>query len=179
MTACACETESQHPHSPGLVEDEEEVVRAGYDPTAVKKTKVTAQLIRGKDLRAGSLSVWRSTRPGGFDQRAVSEQLERVKPQGAELAGMFSLVVSIIRGLRIEDEDGQLIDAQVFCVKDDCRTDDLGGWHADHATIGLGDIDGIEWEPEGNAYLQAKEVLYARFKARLIWSGIERRAVVE
>lgn len=169
MTACACEAICQHPRSPGLVQDNEDVIRGGYDPQAIRNDKVTAQLIRNRDLLGGCLSVWRCTRPNGLDKNGVLAQLNDLKPQNSRLAAMFSAKAMDIRALRIKDGASPLCEIRIFCVKDDCKTDENGAWHPDHATIALDEIDGIVWDVEETSYLQAKELLYAKLRSGRIW----------
>ena len=169
MRGCSREAVSQHVESPGLVQDEETVCRGAYDPIHFNKSGLKGAVVRPKDLISGELSVWRLERDPKFGLAAVVETLTAVGSQDHELREVLAAEVKEIRAIRFSVEP--LVDRRVFCVLDDCTTDDVGGWHPEHATIGLCEIDGVVWEAGSDAFDIAKEGLVSFLKTRAVWSN--------
>ncbi|MHA6288091.1 hypothetical protein [Maricaulis sp. CAU 1757] len=84
-------------------------------------------------------------------------------PAEKPLKAVIGLLAQEVRALRMANYD-----TQVFCVTDDCETDEAGGWHPEHAGIKLANIDGVEWDRAGAEFIAAKELLVAKFKANVV-----------
>jgi hypothetical protein len=168
MTACPREQIAQHVESPGLVGDDETVCRGAYDPMHFNTTGVRAAVIRPRDLIQGELSVWRLERDPAFDLEAVANKLIEVGPPGNRLREVLAATVGEIREMQFADMP--LTDKRVFCVLDDCATDEDGGWHREHATVGLAEIEGVVWAAGTNPFDIVREGLVSLLKSRVLWA---------
>lgn len=169
MTGCPREETSQHAESPGLVLDAEVVCRGAYDPIHFNKSGLKAAVVRPRDLIKGELSVWRLGRDPKFDLDAIVETLESVGVQDHSLREVLAAEAGAIRAITFVEEP--LAGQRVFCVLDDCATDDEGGWHREHATAGLSEIDGVIWEAGSDPFDIVKEGLVSFLKSRAIWTN--------
>jgi hypothetical protein len=170
MTCCPRECAPQHEHSPGPVEDDEVVCRGAYDPIHFTKAKTfKMSVIRPAHLLAGELSVWRRDRDPSFGIDGVVQELEKSKPDGLTLKNVLGPKVAPIRKLQVDRGEG--IHTRAFCVIDDCKIDNAGGWHAEHAVISLSDHDGVEWGDDDRLFEMAKEGLLAVFRASIVWKA--------
>lgn len=134
--ACAdtCpESCSQDPEiSPGPVEDVERVARGAYTPMHGVPSNIRASFVRKKDLKAGTLSVWRISEKTDFDLPKLHARLMEVGPDNNNLAGFYSAHVEELRAV-IEE----ISRIRAFCIKDECDIDDSGGKHPAHAHIAI------------------------------------------
>jgi hypothetical protein len=168
MTDCPCEDESQHQGSPGLVADNEIVCRGTYDPMHYRPSgTIKPNFVRKKDLANGELSIWRLERDPAFGVAALADQLTKAGPAGNTLRAILAATAMQIRELRVPEYFPE--DQRVLCVADDCRTDDNGGWHPEHATVSLAQIAGHEWDEQGDQFGSVAEGLVAIFKAKAVW----------
>lgn len=169
MTACVREQTPQHPNSPGVVTDPEVVCRGAYDPIHFnKKGALRAAVVRPKDLIAGELSVWRRDRDPNFGLDGVKGELEKAAADGHELRLILGATAEAIRAIRLEAL-GQ--NQRIFCVLDDCRTDEKGGWHPEHATVTLEPVPDVAWQLDTDPLDMAKEGLVALFKQQVLWKS--------
>lgn len=127
---CPLEVQQQDERSPGVIGDDELICRAAYDPIAFRKNKVTAAIVRGGDLLAGTLSVWRCSELAGTTVSSITEICRDNAPAQASLAQILAVKASAIRNARSSEIKGRL-----FCVVDETETDDEGGSHQGHAHI--------------------------------------------
>lgn len=140
---CPFESIQMDGRSPGPVENDEIVVRSSNDPRHYSKTgKLSPSIIRASDLFNGTLSVWRASEKSGLSVAGVSIQVQAdCDAQNAKepnpkkrqsVKALHPLKVADIRAMRTEDKSSRL-----FCVIDECETDDNGGFHRAHAHIRL------------------------------------------
>lgn len=127
---CPLEAQQQDDRSPGVIGDDELICRAAYDPIAFRKSKMTAAIVRGSDLLAGTLSVWRCSELAGTSASSIVEICEKNVPAKNSLAQVMAVKASAIRAIRSPEIDGRL-----FCVVDETETDEAGGSHQAHAHI--------------------------------------------
>lgn len=168
MTACPAEQAQQHPNSPGIVASEEDVCRGAYAPNHTNAKGAKPAMIKVGDLIKGELSVWRLQRNPTFTADAVAEQIKD-GPPGGTLHQILAASVRAIRAAQI-CHDNIPAGHRIFCVLDDCRTDNQGGAHPEHATVSLEPVDGVDWAANGALEtLAAKEALFAVLKARVVW----------
>ncbi len=170
MTDCPKEQTSQHEGSPGTVSDHEVVCRGAYDPIHFSKaSSIKSAFVRPAHLVAGELSVWRLERDPAFGVAQVVAKLQSLTAEGQTLRQVQAASVAAIRGIRMPD----LLDADqhIFCVIDDCRTDDDGGWHPEHAAIAMEEVEGIIWAVGSDPFDSAKEGLATLLRAQTIWKA--------
>jgi hypothetical protein len=168
MTVCPAEQQTQHDLSPGLVADAEDVCRGAYKPNHTNATGAKSAMIKVGDLAKGELSVWRLGRDPAFDANAVAAQIEQ-GPPGGTLHQILAASVKAIRSAQVR-HDNIPEGHRIFCVLDDCRTDNEGGAHPEHATVSLEPIAGVDWmAPNAPETLAAKEALFALLKRRVVW----------
>jgi hypothetical protein len=131
------------------------------------KTGLRPNVIRAGELIKGELSVWRLARDPEFNLDALVNKLSAVGPPNDTLREVLSATAGAIRNLRMPEllPSGQ----RVFCVLDDCQTDNNGGWHSEHATIALEQIEGIEWANGTDPFDTAREGLIMLLKAHVRW----------
>jgi hypothetical protein len=167
MTDCPCEETLQHASSPGLVADDEIVCRGAYDPMHFKKNRIRTNFVKRKDLASGQLSVWRLGRDPNFDAETLAIVLKEVAPPEQGLGAIMAAAAGQIRQTTMPDHfpNGQ----RVFCVADDCRTDDVGGWHPEHATVSLAQINDFAWDQDSDHFIAAVEALAAILKRKQVW----------
>lgn len=129
-TMCPLEAQQQDNRSPGVIGDDELICRAAYDPIAFRKNKMTTAIVRGSDLLAGTLSVWRCSDLAGTSASSIVEICENNVPAKNSLAQVMAVKASVIRTIRSSEIEGRL-----FCVVDETETDEAGGSHPAHAHI--------------------------------------------
>lgn len=167
MTVCACENETHHDQSPGLIADGETVCRGAFDPVHFNKSGLKEAFIRPAHLLAGELSIWRISRDPDFGIESARERLEAAKPEAHTLKQILAAEVGRIRSIRLESIEGDSA-KRAFCVVDDCTTTAEGGWHPLHAAIKLAVYEGFDWEGT-DEFSMAKEGLMAVFKQSCVW----------
>lgn len=151
---CPLEQNSVSPGiSPCVIDDGELIVRAAYSPMHVgAKGRIKASLTEPGKLLGEGISVWRAGE-GFQDPEALAEKMpERA---GQTFEGVYGALAGAFREARAPSYDGRL-----FCVIDDCNTDDHGGTDPFHAGIRLCDqlhAAGITRESE--LFLEAQEQL--------------------
>ena len=125
------ETTSAAPQfSPGVVEDEEILLREMFNPQHVKNGKLTKRAIGAKELVSTGYSVHRRhyTSPD-FIRTKMQNRTSKRRSDGSfwEDEGVALLGVGAVRSIRIRDKDQE---RQVFRVIDDASANDRG-----HASI--------------------------------------------
>lgn len=118
----------------GVVDDEEIILRASYDPMHWKKSKIQSSFVRASHLLEGELSVWRSSEKSGLTVSDVMLITDGVAPPGNTTKQLHGPLAREIRGLRNPSGD------RLFCVVDETTTDEAGGHHPAHAHIRLCDV---------------------------------------
>jgi hypothetical protein len=127
---CPLEAEQADHRSVGVVDDDELIIRAAYDPAHFKKGKLQNSIIRAKDLLAGTLSVWRVSEKSGIDVAAAVKICKENRPLGQSLAEVRGVAVGELRAARRPEINGRL-----FCVVDETDTDEGEGSHPAHAHV--------------------------------------------
>ena len=169
MSECPAEQDPQHEHSPGVVADEEIVCRGALHPMHFdKKGELKAAFIRSAHLLDGELSVWRISRQPHFGVAEACIEIENTKPADQALKRLYSANVKQLRALRIVVDGGY---KRVACVVDDCRTDEAGGYHREHAVIALSSHEGLDWREDQVAFDTAREGLKVIFAQNPCWSA--------
>lgn len=153
-TGCPLEQNSVSPGmSPGVIQNSELIVRAAYSPMHVSAIgRIKASLTEPGKLIGEGISVWRADE-GYQDPKALATKMPQRAGQTFE--GVYGTVAGNFRDARAPSYDGRL-----FCVIDDCATDDQGGLDPFHAGIKLCDefrAEGITKESE--LFLEAQEQL--------------------
>ena len=168
MTDCPAEQVSQHANSPCVVAGKETVCRAAYDPMHTKSSGgIANSFIKSADLLAGELSVWRLARDPAFDIAALAGVLQAGGPAENTLKQICAATALAVRGVRVEALGD---DQRVFCVLDDCATDDDGGWHCEHAVIALETIENVVWQIQTEPFVAAREGLTVLLKrTAVLW----------
>ncbi|WP_343683939.1 hypothetical protein [Asticcacaulis sp.] len=157
-TQCNRENVSLGPPSRGQIANTESVIRVVYDPLHLnpKKTRIKAGVIRESDLLTGQLSVWRTSPTDPENLAETKSYLTATKPEGQEIRHFVSIWVGEIR--RMTGLDGQ----RLFCVRDDTRIDEIGGRHAEHATISFCALKGEPYKDStSNEFIFARDLLHA------------------
>tara|TARA_R110000868_G_scaffold411715_1_gene707931 strand:- start:159 stop:704 length:546 start_codon:yes stop_codon:yes gene_type:complete len=170
MTVCVCEKTSQHAASPALVEGRERIGRGVYFSMHYNKakTRITNQFLKRRDLASGDLSVWRLGEPYGAQVEDVAAILEESGPGGSELSHIYYAGAENIRFVEAASVNAD----QSLCIKDDCTSGPDGECHPAHATIGLADVDGVDWDPDGTAFREVYESLALLFRKSVAWTKI-------
>lgn len=169
MTGCHREQQTQHANSPGLVLDNEQICRGAYDPIHYNKQGVVkGAVVRPAHLIKGQLSVWRLGRDPMFGLDDVVDKLQEASVDTHVLRQVLAATAGEIR--TIDFSNAGFAGRQVLCVLDDCAVDEKGGWHSEHATIGVADIEGVTWAIGTDPFDIVKEGLVNYLRVRSIWS---------
>jgi len=163
---CPPEQEPQHAMSPGLVLDEEDIVRGAFSPmhrTGTGSVKLGA--IRNKDLLAGKLSVWRVSPAARTSLDDVYELISDRMPQDNKMLALLKASAGDLR--KITDAKSG---ARALCVVDECETDADGGAHPAHAHIAICRClrNNIS-TAEDTVFTGIKELLLAVLRENAIW----------
>lgn len=151
---CPLEKDSFSPGvSPGPIENAELIVRAAYSPMHVgAKGRIKSSLTEPGKLIGEGISVWRASE--GF-QDPTALQAKLPQRQGQTLEGIYGTSAIHFRDARAPSYDGRL-----FCVIDDCATDDSGGADPFHAGIRLcSELQAEGITKESALFLEAQEQL--------------------
>lgn len=161
VDVCPLEQLQRDHRSPGTVDAQEFVARASYDPRHYKKNKVQSSVIRAADLFNGTLSVWRVSAKAGMSLPELSAKLQADCEDGQRVKALHPISVAEIRALRTEDNTRRL-----FCVVDECETDDDGGHHPAHAHIRICDeLKRQMPDTQSELFVHAKRTLFDAAKA--------------
>lgn len=156
---CPKELKSQDAASFGVVEDEEQIVRAALSPRHVKSQRIKAALIPKNHLFEGHLSVWRYG-GRGIPHNALVERLGTVPDQ--ELFALCGLKAGQIRGIKVGT-------SRALSVVDECECDRDGGKHEAHAHIALcKTLIAAGMSKEDALFEQTRQELYALFKSNAV-----------
>ncbi|RYZ82454.1 MAG: hypothetical protein EOP06_21640 [Proteobacteria bacterium] len=98
----------------------------------MRKTNVAPNFLPKSHLQIGKLSVYRLSDKAEFDRSGVVAAIEALPFEKNSLSKILGPLVREIREVRISGIPGR-----VFCVRDECDTDDQGGKHHAHAHIAL------------------------------------------
>ena len=160
MTTCAiaCPREGtpQDLKSAGIIDNDEVILRASYDPMHWRTGRVANSFVRAEDLFKGELSVWRSSMKSGLSLADVFSIAKRLGPNGQVVKQLHGPTAQQIRDI-VCDQGHRL-----FCVVDETETDGLGGFHHAHAHIRI--CDG-----KRASMADTKDVMFQAARERLIF----------
>lgn len=124
--ACECERYSVSDHSPGLVRDDELLIRTLYSPYQINE-KGTATPASFRDALERGLSVNRKSFISEADLRKrIEGKIERDRKEGKERDEFYRVVTARCGDVRqLLSEDGE----RLFCVYDTASQEDVS--HAD------------------------------------------------
>lgn len=125
---CECENYSVSDHSPGLVQDNEVLVRILYSPHYINKETGEVTPAAFTDARKRGLSVRRKTHISEEDHRAkIEEKVAVDQSAGRNNDGFWRVIYTrctALRNLKLDSGGGR-----AFCVYDTATEDDPS--HAD------------------------------------------------
>lgn len=125
---CECENGSVSDHSPGLVQDDEVLVRVLYSPHYINKETGEVTPAAFADARTRGLSIRRKTHISEKDHRAkIEEKVAVDQAAGRNNDGFWRVVYTRctdVRNLKLDNGGGR-----AFCVYDTATEDDSS--HAD------------------------------------------------
>jgi hypothetical protein len=98
----------------------------------MRRSNVAPNFLPKSHLTAGKLSVYRLSNKAAFSKDDVTSEIQKISKPGNSLAKVLGPQVGDIRNIRVDGIEGR-----VFCVRDECDTDDNGGKHHAHAHIAL------------------------------------------
>lgn len=164
MNCADLEKSSQNAASPGVVANAEVVARGVIAPDHFNKSGIKVAFVRPAHLVTCELSVWRTAVREDFGVPEAQEMMANNLKESQQLTAVLGAEAGEIRGIRIEQDP----ERQIFCVVDDARTDEVGGVHPCHATLGLNDASG-DWQQGSERFIVAVEGLRALFVKRHLW----------
>ena len=172
--ACPRETVSADDASPGPIEKDEVICRGAFhaEPPVNslhfnKDGAVKIAVIRNADLRHGTLSVWRASNKVGLSVDDVAQLVATYGPNNQSLMQVLGVEASHIRSSRITVSSGR-----IYCIVDECETDDLGNKHPAHAHISLcRKLFPVAPDQVDLAFIQAREHLYLLFSKSVVWKA--------
>lgn len=168
-TNCASEQVSQDEVSPGPVGDLEYVCRAAYGKKMHYNAsgRLRPSFVKNNDLLSGSLSVWRRHSGSEEELTTIRGIVSGYAPAESSLYDMFGALAKDIRAVR----SAQKPDTQALHVYDDCRTDNNGGKHPNHAVIAIcSDCDPSALSSESLLYIEIRDELVKLLKQTVVWS---------
>lgn len=161
---CPLEQLERDPRSPGVIDDDEDIVRGAYDPMHFKGARIRPSVLRSGDLAKGQLSVWRSSAKSGSNLKDIESILGENGPSQHALAAML-----VVNAQRIRELREQVSNLRLFCIVDECDTNEDGGWHRAHAHIALCmNLEDDVKNTDSERFVSLKEQLYLIFKQRVI-----------
>ncbi|MGR9224036.1 hypothetical protein [Rhizobium leguminosarum] len=169
LEGCPVDHEQFDPASPGPVEDEETVCRGAFGKRAhyTNSGVLRHAFIRGNDLIAGSLSIWRIDENSPEEKEEIKALIEAHPPPENRLWDIMGAAAGSIRSIRAPSRP----DEQALHVFDDCVIDDSGNKHPKHAAIGIcKTLHSETLEKDTPLYVEIRDALHQCFMKRAIWS---------
>lgn len=160
---CPNEKIQQDEASPGPVQNDEKICRAAYGKTMHYNNsgKVRPSFVKNNDLLAGSLSVWRRFSNTESELGDITKTLSETGPSDATLYDLFSAETGRVREIRVTT----LPAIQALHVFDDCRTDESGGKHPNHAVVAIcRELKPESLSKDSPEYLEIRDELVKLFK---------------
>lgn len=154
---CPKEALSIDVRSVGVIEDDELICRASYDPMHYPRGRLQNSFVKAVDLFNGQLSVWRASAKTGLSPSDVAQIVAHSGPPDNTLKAMHAVPAGLIRSERALNSTGRL-----FCVVDETDIDDQGGSHPAHAHIAICEVQMATIDSREN-------VLFEYAKQRLIF----------
>jgi hypothetical protein len=165
---CPLEANQADKRSVGVVEDDELICRAAYDPMHFSSTTLKQAVIRSRDLFASELSVWRASEKSGLDDARVVAMLQATPPAKNTLGAVLAPTAKQIRGLR-----SPLVEGRLFCVVDETDTDHQGGSDPAHAHIKICKrLHGQLEDTSSKLFLTLKEALFHLMRQHVVWGSL-------
>lgn len=166
---CANEHESHDEVSPGPVEDREFVCRAAFGKAMHYNAsgKVKTSFVKNGDLLSGSLSVWRRRTAGDEEITTIQGIVAGYSPQNNILYDLFGALAEDVRAVRAPLKP----ETQALHIYDDCRTDNNGGKHPNHAVIAIcSECEPGELTSESLLYIEIRDELVKLLKKTTVWA---------
>lgn len=133
---CQRETEAQHPQSPGIVGDDEEVALILFDPDQWNNGDFSSAAFSKTRLARGELSVCRADYTTLTDVYSHVVEPQRRRNPSRVLAGAATAICATIRSIRSSNAPSR----QIFCVLDAPIIGGTSGNYLGHAHIGFSDV---------------------------------------
>ncbi|MCK1517126.1 hypothetical protein IVB22_32410 [Bradyrhizobium sp. 190] len=160
---CAREKAHVDPVSPGKIDDQETLCRAGYTMHD-RNGNPRISLIRSNELASGELSVWR-LKPPRTELVEILEVLDARKPNQQELLWIFGVKAKEVRGM---------LAASPLCAIDNTDCGPELDRHPAHAVLAgcekLG-FDALLKPDEDPTFMAVRRGLLELFNRHRIWQA--------